>query len=242
MCLRIIAPVLLCASISAFAQPSNIPSLGDIPLGILAGNAYSNEVLGVIYRFPNGWTTVLEPRNPQLFGADANGPANRCTRTLLRIEASGTNEAGFSPWGVFFAIDPKCLAAGPFPQSDTDKDAVKMFADRLFQIFKSSPFVSPDGAVFYASRMQGDAGPVIVSMLGQTMVHTRNQDSTPVKLSVTTVFAITESQGYWVGWAAVADDPAKEDLARNAGVLMIQKEGKHSPVQAISKLLTPGLK
>lgn len=242
MCLRLIAPVLLCASVSAIAQPSNIPSIGDIPLGILAGNAYSSEVLGVIYRFPNGWNATLEPRNPRLFGADANEPANRCTRPLLRIEASGTSEAGFAPWGVFFVIDPKCLEAGSFPKSESDKDAIKKFADRMFQLFRSSQFVSRDGVVFYASRLEGDGGPVIVSLLGQTVVNTRNEDSSPAKVSVTTVFAVTESQGYWVGWAAIADDPAKEDLARNAGVLMIAKEGKRSPIQAISKLLTPGLK
>ena len=242
MRLRIIAPVLVCAFTSAFAQPTNRASLGAIPYGVLAGNAYSNEALGVIYRYPNGWTTTLDPRNPRLFDPNPKGLANICTRTLLRLDASGTTEAGFSPWAVFFVIDPKCLPAGEFPRSDTDKDAVKAFADRLFQLFKSSPFVSPDGVVFYASRIEGNTGPVIVSMLGQTMVNGVKEDSTPGKVSVTTVFALTESQGYWVGWAAVADDAAKEDLARNAGLLMMQKEGKRSAVQAISKLLTPGLK
>ena len=242
MRLRLVAPVLLCAFTSAFAQPSNLRNLSDIPVGVLAGNAYTNEMLGVVYHFPNGWTTTLDPRNPRLFGSDPKEPANLCTRSLVRIEASGTSESGFSPWGVFFVMDPKCLAAESFPQSDADKDAVKKFADRMFQLFKSSSFVSPDGAVFYASRVGGSTGPVIVSMLGQTMVNIRNEDSSPAKVSVTTVFAITESQGYWVGWAAVADDPAKEDLATNAGILMMQKEGKRSPVQAISKLLTPGLK
>jgi hypothetical protein len=222
MRLKIIAAVLFCASVGAFGQSLRVTGLSQLPDGTLSGNAYSNDALGVIFHFPAGWTANLDSGHSVSFGKDPDGPANRCTRILLRFQAPRKIKGWFIAWGILFAIDPACLGVGPFPVSADPKNAAQIndFAEKIFGLYHPAPFFPPGGFDVFANRDEARNGPVIVYLEGKGY---RNIDETDPSIkktpvSVSTLFSLTKAPQLWVGWAEMDDDRSKADMTRKAQI------------------------
>jgi hypothetical protein len=223
MRLRIIASFALLASAIALGQSPGTSSLSQLPDGEISGNAYTNGALGVIFHFPKDWSANLDSGHSVTFGKDPDGPANRCTRILLRWQSPRKVKGWFTAWGVLFAIDPVCLGVDPFPSSveSGNSGQINDFAGKIYALYHPAPFFPPGGVDIFAERAGDETnGPIIVSLRGKG---SRNIDEidpsiTRTPVAVNTQFALGQAQEFWVGWAEMDDDRSKSEMERVAKI------------------------
>lgn len=218
------ALLLFILSLHLRGQNPPASAVAEIPDGVLTGNVYTNDALGVSFYFPPTWTAEPDPKGPVFLDPKPNGRANQCSKILLTFEAPGKVEGRFSSFGRVIAIDPRCLSAGPFPHSPEDKENLDKAADKIIKYFKNSSFFSPYGVRIIALRTQENKGPMLISMRGAMIINAVSGHPAPKKepLSVSTLFALQESRGYWIAWAYVADDPSRNELQKNSRMLIQQ--------------------
>jgi hypothetical protein len=210
----ILLPLLLVPGLArSTAQMSQ--ELASLPPGEVSDGAYNNDALGVRLRIPEGWSFSTDLSNTPTLDSHPDGLANRCTRILLRQDAPKGKES-FPSWGIFFAIDAKCLSLGRFPKSIKDRDEVMRFSRLLIDKFKSSPFFPPSGVDVDASPPAAKNLSVIVILTGSGHAAGPHGEATGPHLN--TLFCVTEHNGHWLGWATVSDDAAKERLKQEGKV------------------------
>lgn len=204
--------------LSGQSTPGSIVS--QLPDGLLTGNVYTNDAVGVSFYFPSTWTAKPDPKGPVHLDPKPYGRANQCTKVLLTIEAPGKVKGRFSSFGMVLAIDPKCLSAGPFPKSTDDKDAINQVTNKIIKYFKDTSFFSPYGVTTYALRTDANQGPMLIAMKGGMIINAVLGHPAPKKepLTVSTFFALQESRGYWIAWGYMADDPSKVELQKNSSM------------------------
>ena len=187
------------------------PKTSQLPDGTLAGNIYSNDALGLSYEFPNGWTATADPKGPvTLDFRKPDGPVNQCSKVLLSLSAARQAEGKFNSVATLLAIDPGCFSGVEFPHS-MDKGKIQKVADKIIRSFSNTPYISPDGAYVVGYWSQGR---VIVHLTGGVVVNAveGRHPATREPLHLNISFIFTESNGYWVAWAYLADDPSAEVL------------------------------
>lgn len=191
------------------------PELLSLPPGEVSDGVYINDTLGVRLHAPEGWTLSTDLSNTPSLDSHPDGLANRCTRILVREDAPKGNE-GFPSWGIFFAIDAKCLSLGNFPKSIKDREGVMRFSQLLTHNFKSSPFFPPSGVDVDVHPPEAKHVSLIVILTGSGHASGPDGDATGPHLN--TLFCVTEQNGHWLGWGNVSDDAAKERLMQEAHV------------------------
>jgi hypothetical protein len=189
--------------------------LASLPPGEISDGVYSNDALGVRVRIPDGWSFSTDLGNTPMLDSHPDGLANRCTRILLRDDAPKGKD-GFPSWGIFFAIDAKCLSLGRFPKSIKDRDEIMRLVDLLRDNFKSSPFFPPGGVDVDAEPQPAKHVSPFIILTGQGHSAGPNGEATGPHLN--TLFCITEHSGHWFGWANVSNDEAQERLQKDGKV------------------------
>jgi hypothetical protein len=214
---RVIAAACVLSFAIALGQTPHSTRLASVPDGAVSDGRYTDDALGIIFHIPPGWTTKTNPEDPVLLDPNPDGLANQCTRVFLRYENPGKDKGGFTSWGIFFAIDQRCLDAGPFPRSDKDKSKSSAVARNVINHYKNSPFFPPSGVDLFVEPANGLP---IISLLGERTISVPAGAgaSETTGLHLTTLFALTVSKGYWVGWASVCDDSAREELTKGSRV------------------------
>jgi len=219
---RAIVIALLFVSLTSLGQNPLKAEVAQLPAGVLTGNLYTNNALGLSFCVPPAWTAKPDPKGPVILDPKPNGRANQCSKILLTFEAPGKVEGRFSSFGMVLAIDPRCLSAGPFPQSTDDKDNLNKVVDKIVKYFKNTSFFSPYGVTIYALRTQENKGPMLILMKGAMTINAIEGHPPPRKepLGVSTLFALEESRGYWIAWGYMADDPSRDELEKNSRMLI----------------------
>jgi hypothetical protein len=189
--------------------------LASLPTGEITEGVYSNDALGVRVRVPEGWSLSTDLSNTPTLDSRPEGLANRCVRILMRQDAPKSN-GGFPSWGIFFAIDAKCLSLGRFPKSIKERDEITRLTRLLVDNFKFSPFFPPSGVDIDASPPAAKQLSVIVILTGSG--HAAGPDSEATGPHLNTLFCVTEHNGHWLGWANVGNDAAKERLKQEGKV------------------------
>lgn len=211
-------------ALGAVALGAPASKISQLPDGTLSGNMYSNDALGIRYEFPSEWTAIADPKGPtKLDGWKPDGPANRCSKELLRIDAPRHVEGRFSSFATLIAIDPGCISAPDFPRSNEERDQVGRVVDKIIKVFKNTPYISPYSIQAIAFMSHGRQGKVIFHLTGGVIINAIEEidgHPSPKKepLTVNTSFALAESKGYWVAWAYLADDPSTEELKKSAKI------------------------
>ena len=207
--LLLLVPGLVCS----MAQTSQ--ELSSLPPGEISDGVYSNDALGVRLHIPESWSFSTDISNTPTLDSHPDGLANRCTRILLREDAP-KGKASFPSWGIFFAIDEKCLSLGSFPKSIKDRDEIMRLMHLLVDNFKHSPFFPPGG-------VDVDVEPPAAKHLSSIIIltgsgHVAGSDGEAAGPHLNTLFCVTEHNGHWFGWASVSDDAAKEQLKQEGKV------------------------
>lgn len=210
----ILLPLLLVTGLArSSAQMSQ--ELFSLAPGEISAGVYNNESLGVGFHAPQGWTLSTDVSSIPPLDSRVDGLANRCARILLR-QAAPQVGGGSPSWGIFFVIDPKCLALGRFPKSVKDKNDVTRFGQLLIDTFKFSQFVPPTGIDIDASSPEAKRHGMIVTLTGSGYLEGALGEATDTHIN--TFFCVTERNGLWVGWANMTDDAGKEKLKQEGRV------------------------
>jgi hypothetical protein len=215
----LIASALGAVILRTSAQESSHSRITLLPNGTLSANIYSNDAVGVTYEFPANWTAKIDLSPRTVYLGNPNDLANRCTKVLVLLEASGKVQGRFNSIATLMAIDPACLSAKDFPQSVIETKQINKTVDKMIKAFKNSPFLPPDKVTIKADVMQGR---VVVWLEGGAIINAIEGRPAPSKepLKVNTSIKYTEWSGYWVAWAFMADDPSTEEL-KNVKVTLL---------------------
>lgn len=218
---NLVAAVFLCLGVSATSsfgqtpQTSPASKLSQIANGALNGKTYTNDDLGITFLLPSDWTATVNPQMQTLFNPDRDALANRCTRILLEYDSKPGDSTAK---GVVFAIDPGCLKVGPFPPPEAEEPQLEAFNRAILEIYESSTFFPPSGVQLYAYRGSGGKGRLFLGMAGAARVSPPASDadaeSKPVQMN--TLFVMVDVDKFWVGWAVVADEKAKNEFAKES--------------------------
>jgi hypothetical protein len=187
--------------------------------GSLLRNVYTNDALGVSYEFPSDWTANPDPKGPVVLdNLKPNGLANQCSKVLLLLSAPKKAERKFSSMAALLAIDPGCFRDAPFPQHLTDWDNIRRVADKIIKSYSDLPYFT-DHAKISVTRAAGPSRRVVIFITGEEVINAVEGIPAPKRdpLHVNASFALAQSNGYWVAWAHIADDPSTVEL-KNAKV------------------------
>jgi hypothetical protein len=198
--------------ISSVAIASPKPGISEIPAGVVSGDTYSNEFLGIHAEIPRGWEVHAIPNSSlKLDNRNPDAPINQCSKVLLLLEAPAPVRANFDSAFFIFAMDPRCFPGNKFPDSDKDLAGIQKFAKTTIATFSHSPFISPNGADYGAERIESK---LVIRFVGDMMTDASEVPAERPRgpVHVNLMLSVTESNGYWVAWSAVADDGAKEIL------------------------------
>jgi hypothetical protein len=190
--------------------------IAKLPDGILSGNVYSNNALGLRYDVPPGWIATAEPKEPVIL--DDRGPdsrVNQCSKVLLSLHAPKQDpeqtKGQFNSTITLLAIDPRCFPGARFPKSAKDKEKVREFARKIVNSFSHTPFISRNGADIDAGFQAERLG---IWLTGADFIDVLDGQATKEPLHVNRLLGLVESKGYWVAWANVADDSTKAELQK----------------------------
>jgi hypothetical protein len=191
------------------APRSKISQVSD---GTLTGGIYTNDAVGLSYEVPGAWAAVADPKGPVDLDRKPDGKANQCTKVLLKLDALPQVEAKFHSMATLLAIDPGCFSGTEFPQSWMEKDKINKVTDKIIKAFSNSPYFSPYGVTIIADRSRKDH--LIIQLTGRAIINAveGNHPKTKEPLEVNTMFSFTESNGYWVALAYLADNHSTEEL------------------------------
>jgi hypothetical protein len=198
-------------ALGAFGLGVPASKISQLPDGTLSGNVYSNDALGLSFEFPGEWKADPDPKKPApLDDRKPDEIANQCSKVLLSLYAPRQVEGKFSSVATLFAIDPGCFSGTEFPRS-LDKAKIQKLADKIIKTYSHSPFISPYGAFVVGYLSQGR---VVIRLTQGFVINALYGHPAPKKepLNVNDSIILEESNGYWIAWAYLADDPSAEEL------------------------------
>lgn len=203
-------PYVAAASVntSAAAVPSS-KRIGNLSPGVVKGNTYLNDALGIDYQFPDGWVVndkatqdkVIETGHQFAWG---NSPSaareheafQQCARVLLFTTQypEGTKTEEVNPLIVLMAFDPECSPGARFPTSIDERDAIKQVAQQIVRSFAGTPFIPKGKTSVNAFVVQGH---LMLDFSGDFTVSAPGRN---VPQNIFTSFVFAEAKDYWVAW------------------------------------------
>jgi hypothetical protein len=202
--------VLISSALGAIGLGAHRSKISQLPDGILSGNTYSNNALGLRYDVPSGWIATPDPKDPvSLDSRDPDGPVNQCSKVLLSLHAPEPVQGQFNSTITLLAIDPGCFPAAKFPKSLKDKKKIQEFARKIVNSFSHTPYISRNGADIDAGFQADRIG---IWLTGADLINAIDGQATKEPLHVNRLLGLVQSNGYWVAWANVADDSTKAEL------------------------------
>jgi hypothetical protein len=207
---------LVFSALGAICLGSPKSKLSQLPDGTLSGDIYSNRALGLRYEVPPGWIAVADPKDPvKIDDRDPDGPVNQCSKVLLWLRAPEQdpeqNKAQFNSTITLLAIDPHCFPGAKFPKSLKDRKRVQEFARKIVNSFSHTAFISRNGADIDADIQNGK---LAIWLTGADLINAPDSQAVKEPLRVNRLLGLVESNGYWIAWANLADDPTKAQLQK----------------------------
>jgi|SRR5450631_927517 len=187
--------------------PSTTPAapvsqVAQINLGVVAANLYTNDELGLSFRFPPGWSVAdqasqIEPDHLASWEDEKQfKTAQRCTQNLLWVskypEGSDTRE--FNPLITVMATDIDCLKGFKFPTSPDDKKLLKSVAHQVMHSFAGAPYVAQSENSVNVINTQGH---ILISLMGSSQLYAPGRDD---PMTTVTCFIFTQLKNYLIAW------------------------------------------
>jgi hypothetical protein len=220
---------------SEAAVPSS-KRIGSLSPGLVKGNTYVNDALGIHYEFPDGWVVNDEATQNRVMEAGhqfawGNSPGaareheafQQCARVLLFTTKypAGTKGDEMNPLIVIMAMDPECSPGARFPTSIDERDAIKQIAQQMIHSFAGTPFIPKGKTSVRAFMVQAH---LMLEFSGDFTVNVPGQAAPK---SIFTSFAVTEARDYWIAWGFMSDSQAGLQELKNTKI-EFASPGQHS--------------
>ena len=202
--------------------------IGNLDLGTISGNTYTNQTLGFSYDFPAGWVTtdketqekVIETGHEAMWGNDPGAAREhevmeQCTRRLLWVSKypEGTKTDEVNPLIAILVLDPSCGGADlQFPKSAEDRNAIRQIGEQFVGSMLGSHGVRNQKIGFGAH----DAGGRLVISVSYSF--TVDAPKSKSLHEVFTAFAITTAKDYWVAWMFMSGSQSDLDQVKKGNV------------------------
>jgi hypothetical protein len=215
---------------SAGSLPSS-SRIGQLNLGAVSGNIYTNDSLGFRYQFPAGWIVndkATQDKTIEVGHQDAWGDSRsaarthemvqQCSRVLLFVtkHPEGTKTEEVNPLIALMAADPSCFPSAHFPASIDDREAIKQMAQQIASSFAGTPFVPTRQSSASAFMFQGH---LMLDISGSYVVNSPGK-SAPV--DIFTALEFTEVKEYWVAWGFMSGSQAGLQELKNTKIAFVQ--------------------
>ncbi len=182
------------------------PQGPQLSLGIVAANLYTNDELGISFRFPPGWAVAdqssqIEPDHLASWEDEKQfKTAQRCTQNLLWVSKypEGSEVREFNPLITVMATDIDCLKNFKFPTSTDDKKLLKSVAHQVMHSFAGAPYVAQSENSVNVINTQGH---LLISLMGTSLLNAPGRDDPIITV---TCFIFTELKNYLIAWQFVS--------------------------------------
>ena len=185
--------------------------LAHLDQGSVAGNRYSNPVLGFAYQLPDGWfpeaqNSSARQRERDTAASDSTALVHECTKTLLSATepTSESDKSGSSPRITIMAADPSCFAPDlTYPKSVHDSEALQRIGQAIVRTFAGTPLLGREASLMRAIELDGHLflqmpSATAVPITGSTLLRKVHKS-----------FVLTNMQQYWVIWLFECDTPSE---------------------------------
>ena len=214
---------------SSNANAAPIPTskrIGNLDLGTISRNTYTNNALGLSYEFPAGWVVadrstqhkVIEAGHQVAWGNDPEAAREhvameQCSRVLLWVSEhpEGTKTDEVDPLIAILAVDPGCFPAAYFPKSIDDRDAIMQISREMVRSFQGTAF----GKGATTARALQVAGRLVIDV---SSTFTLNVPNRQTPLPVFTALDITTAGDYWVMWMFMSPSQAGLDELKSRNI------------------------
>ena len=189
--------------------PATPHHIGQLAIGTVSGNVFTNNALGFSFQFPEGWVVADKTTQERVVNSGhefawGNDPAavreheavEQCSRILLWTSkyAEGTKTDEVNPLIAIIAFDSACLPGVEFPHSTTDTDAIRRLAIQISRSLAGTPFIGKGQSSVRAFEVQNRV------MLDLSSAFKVDVPSRKQPFDAFTSVNFTEDNGYWVMW------------------------------------------
>jgi hypothetical protein len=212
--------------------PAHIEQLGP---GAVSGNTYTNDMLGISFRFPPGWVVadkatqdkVVEAGHQFAYGNDSAAAreheiAHECGRTLLSASQfpAGTKTDEVNPLVAIMAFDSACLPGVHLPNSTSDSDAIRQLGMQITKSLSGTPFIGK-GQNTIRAFMLGSRMMIEMSSGFKVDLPARKQ---PLDVFSSVIF--TEGSNFWVALLLMNESQSGlDDLKKNSKIAFVPSDG-----------------
>jgi hypothetical protein len=183
--------------------------IGQLKLGVVSGNTFTNDTLGFSFQFPAGWVLADKTTQENVVKAGhqfawGNDPAaarehellERCSRVLLWATKypEGTKTDEINPLIAIVAFDSACFPGVDLPKSIEDTDGIRQVAIKISHSLSGSPFIGKGRNSFRSFTRQNH---LFVDLSSAFKVEVPNRKQ-PFDVFTSDIF--TQANGYWVIW------------------------------------------
>jgi hypothetical protein len=196
---------------------------GQLNPGVVSGNTFTNDTLGVSFQFPAGWVladkatqeNVVKAGHQFAWGSDPAAAREhevfeRCSRTLFWAtkHPEGTRTGEINPLIVLTALDSSCFPGAEFPKSTEDTEGIRQITIQFSRSLYGTPFFGRGKNSVRALTLQNRLL-IDLSSAFQVEAPTRRQ---PVDVFSSVIF--TQANGYWVMWGIMSGSQSGLDELR----------------------------
>ncbi len=203
--------------------------IGNLNLGTVSGNVYSNDALGLTCEFPAGWHIVNGAAQEEVIAAGheaawGSDPSirlghewlQRCAKVLLSVtkDPVGSSIARVNPAMMVMAADPECFPGAPrFPTSTDNGEGISRLGGSILEWLEGTSFTSSKPDSVGALNLQGR----LMVVIGGTVAARTPGSALSVRSSASLFF--TSRNDYWVAFAFIShSESAAWKLMRSARI------------------------
>ena len=223
------------ASVEAAPNPAVSPThIAQLKLGVVSGNTYTNDMLGLSFQFPPGWVVADKATQDKVVEAGhqfayGNDPAaareheitQECGRILLSASQypEGTKPDEVNPLVAIMAFDSACLPGVHLPNSTGDVNAIRQLGMQIAKPLSGTPFIGK-GQNTIRAFMLGNRMMVALSSGFKVNLPARMQ---PLDVFSSVIF--TEGTNYWVTWIFMnGSQSGLDDLMKTSKIAFLPSD------------------
>lgn len=220
------------AKVEALPNPTVSPThIAQLKLGVVSGNTYTNDMLGLSFQFPPGWVVADKATQDKVVEAGhqfayGNDPAaarqheitQECSRILLWASQypEGTKPDEINPLVAIMAFDSACLPGVHLPTSTGDVDAIRQLGMQIAEPLSGTPFIGKGQNTIRAFMLENRMM-VALSSGFKVNLPARNQ---PLDVFSSVIF--TEGTNYWVVWLFKnGSQPGLDELMKTSKIAFV---------------------
>jgi hypothetical protein len=215
--------------------------IGNLSLGVISGNVYSNDELALTFEFPADWhivdraaeDKVIEAGHEAAWGTDPGARLEhewmqRCARVLLYVTKYpvGSSMGIVNPAMMIMASDPECFPGAPrFPTTTEDGEGISRVGGAIQEWLVGASFTPSKLDSVGALSLQGHLMLVIPGTVAAAKI-----PGSELSVRSSAALFFTSLNDYWVAFTFMSrSESAVWNLMRSARIAFLAPRTQMPP-------------